>query len=273
MNWLDYREQLGIGFSDKEKLKMLKVQVFNNIEVDSSMKIATEAEYIQFFNTIGKPIDFTLLNNLYQSEYTRYQEILSSINDCQTIVEFISYFVAYINCIEDKTMNEINKQMLKEGLVEALKESKIPYEIYPDDNNYFYFPKGEPEFDKPLITEPLNWLVKYPKARKTYINALKQYTEGIYVRDVADNLRKCFEEFLQEFFHNSKNLEKNIKEISSYLKEKSVNQDIINMLNGVFNQYKSLNDKDVKHHDLIDKKILEFLLYLTGIFIRMIVTI
>ena len=70
----------------------------------------------------------------------------------------------------------------------------------------FVFPAGDPMMDKNLVSDVLSWLDKYPGAKKTYVNALKQYVDGIYIRDAADNLRKALETFLQEFLQNDKNV-------------------------------------------------------------------
>lgn len=85
-----------------------------------------------------------------------------------------------------------------------LDESNISYEVLQDNDGYFVFPKGAEELDDVLVSEVLLWLQNYPKTQKTYITALRQYADGIYIRDVADNLRKALETFLQEFLGNEK---------------------------------------------------------------------
>ena len=155
-----------------------------------------------------------------------------------------------------------------------LDKSNIQFEVFYDENSdYFIFPKGAKEFDNALVSEPLEWLSNYPKAHKTYCNALKQYSEGIYIRDVADNLRKALEEFLQEFLGNERNLESNKDEICRYLGNEGVDPGISGLYQPLINSYKNINDRIAKHNDKIDEKLLEFLLYQTGILIRMAITI
>ena len=110
-------------------------------------------------------------------------------------------------------------------------------------------------------------------AQKTFIIALKQYSEGIYIRDVADNLRKALEAFLQEFLGNEKNLETNKNEICKYLGSQGVDAGISGLFQPLLNAYKNINDRIAKHNDAVDKKLLEFLLYQTGVLIRMVVVI
>lgn len=130
---------------------------------------------------------------------------------------------------------------------------------------------GAKEFDDALISEPLEWLKDYPKARKTYVIALQQYSDGQYIRDVADNLRKAFEEFLKEFLGNNNDLNKNKKEVETYLKAQNAAPQLVSMLVSLISHYYMLNNEVAKHNDKMDDKYLEFLLYQTGIFIRMLI--
>ncbi len=152
-------------------------------------------------------------------------------------------------------------------------ESHIPYELIEENGEYFIFPKGAPELDAALVSEPLEWLKDYPVAHRTFVTALKQYADGIYIRDVADNLRKALEAFLQEFLGNSKNLETNKNEICKYLGGQGVDAGVTGLFQPLINTYKSINDRIVKHNDAVDEKLLEFLLYQTGVLIRLVLTV
>lgn len=136
-----------------------------------------------------------------------------------------------------------------------------------------FFLKGAEELDEALVSEPFEWLIDYPNTRKTYTIALKQYSDGVYVRDVADNLRKALEAFLQEFLGNSKNLETNKNEICRYLGEQGVDAGVSGLFQPLINAYKNINDRIAKHNDAVDEKLLEFLLYQTGVLIRMVLSV
>ena len=142
-----------------------------------------------------------------------------------------------------------------------------------DDEEYFVFPKGAQELDDALVSQPLEWLAAYPQTQKTFVTALRQYSDGIYIRDVADNLRKALESFLQEFLGNTKNLETNKNEICKYLGEQGVDAGISGLFQPLINAYKNINDRIAKHNDAVDKKLLEFILYQTGLLIRMVIVV
>lgn len=149
----------------------------------------------------------------------------------------------------------------------------IKYEIIKDEDGIFIFPLGAKELDDALISEPLEWLNDYPNARKTFVNALRQYSNGSYIRDVADNFRKAFEDFLKEFFNNNNDLNKNKKEVEAYLKSQNADPQLIVMFVSLISHYYLLNNEVAKHNDKMDEKYLEFLMYQTGMFIRMLIVV
>ena len=165
------------------------------------------------------------------------------------------------------------KKQVFDYLTETLDRLNISYDILEDKDGFFIFPKGAKELDDLLVSEPLEWLKKYPNTHKTYTIALKQYSEGIYIRDVADNLRKALETFLQEFLGNTKNLESNKNEICKYLGDRGVDAGIGGLFQPIINSYKNINDRIAKHNDAVDEKLLEFLLYQTGVLIRMVLSV
>ena len=176
-----------------------------------------------------------------------------------------------INCYGGRKKK--HKNVLTDELLNTLDECQIPYEVVHDDDGLLYFRKARKELDEALVSEPLEWLKDYPATRKTYVIALKQYSDGIYIRDVADNLRKALESFLQEFLKNTKNLETNKNEICKYLGGQGVDAGISGLFQPLINAYKNMNDKIAKHNDAVDAKLLEFLLYQTGILIRMVLSV
>lgn len=271
MDWLDYREKLNIGFSDKEKFEYFKQKIFNVLEIIDVN--CTSNEYFAFCDKTGSAIDKSQSYSYY-SEDTASQNIISIIQShSDNINELFSYIMAFINTRENPGYRDWGKADLINMLRINLEESHIPYEIIEDEDGYFIFPKGAKELDDALVSEPLAWLSSYPKTRKTFTIALKQYSDGIYIRDVADNFRKALEEFFQEFLGNSKNLAKNKIEIFNYLKEHNAESEVSSMFQSLINSYDKLNNKVAKHNDKVDAKYLEFLMYQTGLFIRMLIIV
>lgn len=270
MDWLDYRDALGIGFSDYDKTKFFLTKIFNYIDndSDSTRNQIDEKEYGDFCNTTG--------SKFFPSPYCGegYSKILRVLNaNSHSLQSFLAYYIAFLNCQKDNQNKSYRKEDYKNLLCNMLQESHIPYDIRVDKDGYFVFPKGAEELDAVLVSQPLEWLRDYPNAYETYCIALRQYADGIYIRDVADNLRKALEAFLQEFLHNDKNLETNKNEICKYLGSQNVDAGIGGLFQPLINAYKNINDRIAKHNGKVDKKMLEFLLYQTGVLIRMVLTV
>lgn len=270
MKWLDYREKLQIGFDDQKKFKYFITKIFNYLEncVSCSYAQINEEEYFKFCNTSG----ITMTQGLHRGLY--YDEIINVLHEySQTLTEFLSFYMAFVNCQVDEKYKPLKKEECKNILCHMLDESQILYEVIQDKDGYFVFPQGAKELDDALVSEILLWLRDYPGAQKTYVIALKQYADGIYIRDVADNLRKALETFLQEFLGNEKNLETNKNEICRYLGEKGVDPGVSGLFQPLINAYKNINDRVAKHNDKVDARLLEFMLYQTGILIRMVLSV
>lgn len=274
MDWIDYREKLGIGFDDEEKTKLFYNRMSNlfDVLISDTDAFVTVVEYHDFCMDTGTRLNLNILEH-YQ-DYERFKACVHIIRKHETVfTDYLAYFVWFINSLSDDKERTWNRQAFKKMLLCHLKEAHIQFELLEDDNKVFVFPKGAVELDNALVSEPLEWLRDYPLAHKTFVIALKQYSDGIYIRDVADNLRKALEAFLQEFLGNEKNLETNKNEICRYLGEQGVDPGITGLFQPLINAYKNINDKIAKHNDAVDAKLLEFLLYQTGVLIRMVLSV
>ena len=276
MDFLDYRERLNIGFNDKQKQLYFTNKILNIFEalcIDGHSRGISVGEYFKFCEFTGTRINYRLAND---------GKSLDLMKDCFRILkehtadtkDFIVHCVSLINSIDaSKITVLLNREWLIQRFEKAINDSHIPYESVVIDGAFYVFPKGASELDSALVSEPLEWLYYYPQARNTFVIALRQYSEGVYIRDVADNLRKALETFLQEFLSNTKNLETNKDLVCKYLGSQGVDAGISGLFQPLINAYKNINDRIAKHNDRVDKKILEFLLYQTGLLIRMVLSV
>lgn len=226
MKWIDYREKLGIGFNDEEKKQMFSSKISNRL-LGTFQKINTKKELVERFERIVT--DYYIEIGEAVPLHISVFHFISNISRSGTIVEMVCKYVAFLNILKKSNL-EAGYLKFRDLLEKSLLELNIAYDIYEDDDGIFIFPKGAKELDNALVSEPLEWLIDFPNTRKTYIIALKQYSDGIYIRDVADNLRKAFETFLQEFLKNTKNLETNKNSICKYLGEQGVDAGITGLL-------------------------------------------
>lgn len=153
----------------------------------------------------------------------------------------------------------------------ALNLSGINAVICVDGEKYKFFPYSEAFLDKAVVVDVLNWLGSYDKAQEQYRQALKFMLMGKYTRQVVDSLRLALELFLKQFLGNNKSIENQTKDLGAYLKEKNLSQEVSNMFFKLIDCYAKYNNSHAKHDNSVEMSELDFLLYLTGSFIRFLI--
>lgn len=278
MDFVDYRKKLGIGFSDEQKFKLFKTKAFNILSVIGngySGSIEYD-EYFEFCMETGSQI-----NPRHTDSYAGHDrfadcvKILSS--HISTMPEFLSYLVWFANSIHTKKTcgSDWNRKKYVNFISLALNECHIAFDLLEDDGKYFIFPKGAKELDDALVSEPLEWLKKYPKSHKEWIEALKLYADlsDGNPSEVADKFRKALERFFQEFFESEKSLENMKSEYGDFLTSKGVPAEIKNNLEKLLDLYAKYMNNYAKHHDKAGQNVLEYILYQTGNLIRLLITL
>ena len=277
MDWLDYREKLGIGFKDEQKFQYFITKIFNKLRsyrcYDDWSKLSS-TEYCRFCSLVGAAIDVSLVDIDYNNN--RFDHVLNILNKhCSYIEEFLAYYVAYLNIMDKPREAKLSQEDFKAILLNNLKEAHIPYELQQHNNELYVFPQGVSDFDDALVSQPLEWLKKYPKAEKGWSKALREYAakEIEKASDVADLFRKALEAFFQEFFAGSKTLENYKADYGAYLKAQGVPSTIANNFETLLQAYTNFMNDCAKHHDATSDNVLEYLMYQTGNIMRLLITL
>lgn len=280
MEWIDYRKRLGIGFSDEDRAKFFIATTLNNI--DTSIKKprdetdffgrydyegVSDDEYAVFCGMTGTRNEFSLQGRLHQ-----VFEILDKHS--HTIGDFLAYYMAFVNCLQNREKG-ISQKLLLDILDRSFVASKLQYAVLKDGPQYFVFPKGAKEMDNALVSQPLEWLVEYPKSYTAFVKALKEYSEATpdNASDIADKFRKALETFFQEFFGCDKSLDNCRSIYGTYLKNKNVPKEITGNLETLLQAYTTFMNAYAKHHDRTSINILEYIMYQTGNIIRLLITL
>lgn len=271
MDFIDYREMLGIGLNDIELEQIFFRRIFN--ELDGLYPVDNQISYEEYFEFCQKT-GCKMRHGLIGIEY--WGEVLKILhNKADSIIEFLPYYIFFIDCQIDENYKTWTKKSFKNLLCKCLSASHIPFEVYEEDGTFFVFPKGVKELDDALVSEPLLWLKDYPNARKAWIDALKVYSKHAdnNASDVADKFRKSLERFFQEFFKSEKSLENLKSEYGNYLSSKGVPAEIKNVFEKLLDLYAKYMNDNAKHHDKVGKNVLEFIMYQTGNIMRLMITI
>jgi len=271
MDWLDYREKLTIGFNDTEKTKYFYTKIFNLLD-DIKYQMQYKVSGLEYYNFCDMTGTVMSHGDLYGEEYSCIIKTLK--NHTKKLTDFIAYYIAFINCLEENEISEgWTKKHFKNLICKHLDESHIPFELIEDNGSCFIFPKGVKEFDDALVSDVLLWLKDYPLTEKSWVKALKDYSEATEetASEIADKFRKALECFFQEFFKKEKSLENLKSEYGTYLSSKGVPAEIRNNFEKLLEAYTNYNNNYAKHHDKASKDVLEYIMYQTGSLIRLII--
>lgn len=281
MDFIDYRERLGLGFHDEQKTSICVALIQNYFEDlrDSKQKndwdiyyqenLISYLEYKNFCNTVGK--DY---GNKYENNYTSvvFSYLKTKSDDFKT---YLACYIALLNCLTDRK-DAFQKQELLVILEKAFKESHILYALLKDEDEYFIFPKGAKQLDDTLVSEVLEWLNEYPETKAEWVQALKDYSSVTEenASDVADKFRKSLERFFQEFFNKKdKNLENLKSDYGKFMESKGVPTELSNNFQNLLEAYTKFMNNHAKHQNKTSKNTLEYIMYQTGNIIRFLITL
>lgn len=165
----------------------------------------------------------------------------------------------------------IEKETLVKKINEALILSCAKVKILKNGTIYELYPTNIDMLDEYLIFDNMNWLNKYPKAKEHFSKAVKMDIIEENYRTIVDELRLSLELLLQQLFSNQKSLENQKSELGKYLKENNVSNEINSMYVKLFDLYTLYNNHNAKHNDEIEKLEINYIIYLTGTFISLLV--
>ena len=278
MDYIDYREKLGLSFNDKEKQEVFITRVFSYLTGNSSVEFSNKDEKEFCYQVCIKSWyeehnpDFSTLI-LVVDEPTGLSKLAYYLNKRRDeFRDFLSTLVFFLNIFSGK---KTVKEKLWQDVRRMLEDTHIQYDLLDDNNNLFIFPKGAKELDRALVSEPLEWLSSYQTSQKAFSKALELYADSSdsNASDVADAFRKSLETFFQEFFNSDKSLENLKSEYGQFLKNCNVPAEISNNFQSLLNSYALFMNNYAKHHNKTSKNVLEYIMYQTGNIIRLLITL
>ncbi len=135
------------------------------------------------------------------------------------------------------------------------------------------YPSGAGLLDA-VVDSNLSWLSRFPSVLKPFEEALELYTakDPRQYRGVLDNLRFAVEQMVRTVLNNQKSLENQKHEFLRWLKTHGVHAHIGGMYHDLlFGRFTGYQNEAVKHkEDQYTPAEVEFVLYLTGTFLRLI---
>ncbi|MEG3437542.1 hypothetical protein V0288_10465 [Pannus brasiliensis CCIBt3594] len=198
-----------------------------------------------------------------------YQSIDSSKNAHELALNLQILFWA----LEEKheEINDSISKLITEIRKISILSPNVGFEIHQKGGQVIIYPCGDPFLDDAVINCTLSGLESYPKAAKPFEEALKIYQSGeiSQYRNLLDNLRFSLEQLLRSILKNKRNLENQKDELLSWIGKKGLHDNICNLYEKLLSSYQNYQNNAVKHYEAFSPDEVEFMIYLTGIFIRL----
>jgi hypothetical protein len=174
-------------------------------------------------------------------------------------------------------MTKINQQ-IKDNLFkefeDIIKDSGVSISLTKGLHGVVFYPAGAKLLDDKLINDNIQWLQDYPEVYKQFEGALQLYQKGGKLdRSLLDNLRFSLEQLLKAVLNNNAPLEKQSNHLGTFLDGKGINTEIRNMYVTLIGYFAKYQNENVKHEAGYNPKEVEFIIYLTGSFMRLLLQV
>lgn len=126
----------------------------------------------------------------------------------------------------------------------------------------------ETSLNQPLIEEAKSFLADFPNSENVYLSALTKFNNGIFERNLVDDLRLSLELLLKTVFNNGKSLENQISEIGRFINNNGGSVHFSNMFRTLVDYYTKYQNAFVKHNDAVIEEEVEFIFEMTSSFIK-----
>lgn len=190
-----------------------------------------------------------------------------SLEDENDYKMFMYFLQLTLNCNYGEY---INKKNLVRDIAEALVLSNANVKIVNNNGLYELYPIDIPLLDEKLVFDVLSWLDDYSETKKHFDKALKMEKKENNYRNIIDELRLSLEFFFKQIFNNEKSLENQKNNLGRYMNQKNISAEISNMYIKLIDLYTDYNNHTAKHEDKVEYVEINFMIYLTGNFIRFI---
>lgn len=250
---------------DKHFLKIFNLE---NADKPSVKKSKLFAKQDPFISDVLAP-----LRPSYQSTEKGFGDtyVYSCINDCETLQKLATVLQILFWSLEDDTTQELLSEIAREIKNVSVLTPSASFQIFRKGKQVIIYPSGEQFLDKGIIDFVLSGLEDYPIAAKHFEQALKAYQSGdtSQYRNLLDNLRFALEQLLKKIFDNEKPLEKQDGCLRSWFKEKHLHSQVANLYETLLKPYRQYQNDAVKHNEAFSLDEVEFMIYLTGSFMRL----
>jgi hypothetical protein len=261
----DFYKRWNIQLNETERWNNFKNRVLNIYKYDIKKQIERTESTEEFHNLIGIHRKIGLLEINILDIHPIYDYFFHSKNIQELLLGLQVIFWM-------KTITIPAKERILKQIQDAITITGIPLVIKKINTDILFFPAGAKLLDAKLVNDNLDWLSQYPKSYEAFKNALSKLGKEGEERSIVDGLRLSLELLVKDILNNRKSLEKQQNEIGNYLKSKNASTEITNLFWTVLDYYSKYQNNRAKHENIVPIDEVEFILYLTGVLMRFLLT-
>jgi hypothetical protein len=210
-------------------------------------------------------------------------DALRSVKDYpQLAITIETAFIATDGTIQETAGQVgINERVVHEQRASLLREFQLAYDLTPTvgirivdaAGEITVYPAGAKLLDDRIINDVLVWLEPWPEVESQFRAALTIYMAGnkALYRELLDDLRKSIEEAAGKVVGGSRSLENNRTDLLRWVTERGMNSEIARMFHTLVSHFAEYQNENVKHGDIWSHGEVEFMIYLTGTFLRLLI--
>jgi hypothetical protein len=260
-----FRQRWSLGLNPDDEFKKFRQRVISALDLSGAGVLFTSVreakESLQMVS--GDP------------ERRHIYQLVLATKDISQLAEVLQniFWAIQRASLDDRTLFPEFARLLRE----AIDISPIAsIEFAQRGSSVSIYPAGAKLLDDGVISEPLAWLAAFPDVSRHFEAALVIYLKkdmGQY-RYLLDNLRKSLEELLRGVLNNDKSLENQKDVLLAWLRERGMHAQVSNMYQSLlFGQFSIYQNDAVKHGDAWHQNEVEFMLYLTATFMRLLLVL
>jgi hypothetical protein len=277
-----HKKRWDIEIDDQAAFQVFKSRIVQDLEG----YVRSWSFWYRFARKFNYHIGYTAiqLDTSQQSNSVMGERFLDLLRSAPGIKEISHYFQICFTAIEELT-EESQKEnsttstldKIKVKLFEVFSKAlgftpEMNVEITQVNGEVILYPKGAKLLDDAVINQNLIWLESHPNVLSAFERALIHYMEGDKrkYRNLLDDLRFALEQLLKDVLKNDKSLEYQKTELLRWLEAQGVHKQTINMYHALlFGPYSQFQNDAVKHGEEFTENDIEFTIYMTGTFMRL----
>lgn len=251
---------------------------FDIFHLDKADKPYVKKAEPRYKNPLTEPFMQDAIKHLQPVSYTergfgdtyvyKCADNCETLQDLAKVLQFL-FWTLEVNC--DGIQARASKIVEEIKRLSALTPS-ASFAVHKRGKQFIVYPSGDQFLDRGIIDCTLSGLEDYPEVAEHFEKALGIYLRGetSQYRNLLDNLRFALEQLLKKVLGNQKSLENQKTYLLPWLKDKELHSQVVNLYEKLLSTYQIYQNDAVKHNEAFSLDEVEFMIYLTGNFMRLI---